>query len=95
VLTDLFLGPDEGLGFVVVGVDLGIDVFLKLLEACEGGAAKRLPLQDRKPFYRVICDSGAFLKRKFCDDPGNRMRPALRARMATVEPIGTSDVFCQ
>lgn len=39
-LTDLFLGPDEGLGFVVVGVDVGIDVFLKLVEACEGGAAK-------------------------------------------------------
>jgi hypothetical protein len=32
-LTDLFLGPDEGLGFVVVRVDVGIDVFLKLLEA--------------------------------------------------------------
>jgi hypothetical protein len=37
-LADLFLGPDEGLGFVVVRVDVGIDVFL--LEACEGGAAK-------------------------------------------------------
>ena len=39
-LTDLFLGPDEGLGSVVVRVDVGIDVFLKLLEACEGSAAK-------------------------------------------------------
>jgi hypothetical protein len=36
-LADLFLGPDEGLGFVVVRVDVGIDVFLKLLEACEEG----------------------------------------------------------
>src|ERR1700739_3360990 len=54
LLTDLFLGPDEGLGFVVVRVDVGIDVFLKLLEACEGGAAKRLPLQDRKPYLDLI-----------------------------------------
>ena len=29
-MTDLFLGPDEGLGFVVVRIDVGIDVFLKL-----------------------------------------------------------------
>lgn len=43
-LTDLCLGPDEGLGFVVVRVDVGFDVFLKLPEACEGGAAERLPL---------------------------------------------------
>ncbi len=53
-LTDFFLGPDEGLGFVVVGVDVGIDVFLQLLEACEGGAAERLPLQDRKPNFDLI-----------------------------------------
>ena len=53
-LTDFFLGPDEGLGFVVVRVDVGIDVFLKLLEACEGGAAERLPLQDRKPYLDLI-----------------------------------------
>jgi hypothetical protein len=39
-LTDPFLGPDEGLGFVVIRVDVSIDVFLKLLEAGEGGAAK-------------------------------------------------------
>ena len=51
---DLFLGPDEGLGSVVVHVDVGIDVILKLLEACEGGAAKRLPLQDRKPYLDLI-----------------------------------------
>ena len=53
-MTDLFLGPDEGLGSVVVCVDIGIDVFLKLLEACEGGAAERLPLQDRKPYLDLI-----------------------------------------
>jgi hypothetical protein len=28
-------------------------------------------------FYRSICDSGAFLKGKFYDDPGNRVSPAL------------------
>src|ERR1700756_14908 len=51
---DLFLGPDEGLGFVVVRVDVGIDVVLKLLEACEGGAAERLTLQDREPYLDLI-----------------------------------------
>ena len=50
----LFLGPDNWLGFVVVGVDVGIDVFLKLLEACEGGAAERLPLQDREPYLDLV-----------------------------------------
>ena len=40
-MTDLFLGPDEGLGSVVVGVDVGIDVFLKLLEV-----VKEVPLSD-------------------------------------------------
>ena len=53
-MTDLFLGPDEGRGFFVVRVDVGIDVFLKLLEACEGGAAKRLPLQDREPYLDLV-----------------------------------------
>ena len=53
-MTDLFLGPDEGLGSVVVRVDVGIDVLLELLEACEGGAAKRLPLQDREPDFDLI-----------------------------------------
>ena len=53
-MTDLFLGPDEGLGSVVVCVDVGIDVILKLLEACEGGAVERLPLQDRKPYLDLI-----------------------------------------
>ncbi|KRQ02057.1 hypothetical protein AOQ71_36310 [Bradyrhizobium manausense] len=42
-LMDRLLGPDEGLGSVVVCVDVGIDVVLKLLEACEGGAAGSLP----------------------------------------------------
>ena len=40
-LTDVFLGPDERFGSVVVCVDVGIDVILQLLEACEGGAAER------------------------------------------------------
>src|SRR5450759_2061759 len=53
-LTDLFLGPDEGLSFVVICVDVGIDVLLELFEACEGGAAKRLPLQDREPYLDLI-----------------------------------------
>src|SRR6201981_2057594 len=51
---DVFLGPYEGRVFVVVRIDVGSDVFLKLLDACEGGAAKRLPLQDRKPYLDLI-----------------------------------------
>ena len=29
-------------------------MFLKLLEACEGGAAERLPLQDREPYLDLV-----------------------------------------
>src|ERR1700756_4928965 len=53
-MTDLFLGPDERLSLVVICVDVGIDVLLELLEACEGGAAERLPLQDREPYLDLI-----------------------------------------
>src|ERR1019366_6964867 len=53
-LTDLFLGPDEGLAPVVISFDIGIDVQLELFEACEGGAAERLPLQDREPNLDLI-----------------------------------------
>jgi hypothetical protein len=53
-LTDLFLGPDEGLGFVVICFDVGIDVLLELFEICEGGAAKRLPVQDREPYLDLV-----------------------------------------
>ncbi len=53
-MTDLFLGPDEGFSFVVVCVDVGIDVLLKLFEACEGCTAERLPLQDREPYLDLI-----------------------------------------
>jgi hypothetical protein len=37
-----------------ISLDVGIDVLLELLEACEGGAAKRLPLQDREPDLDLI-----------------------------------------
>ena len=53
-MPDLFLGPDEGLCFVVICVDVGIDVLLELFEACEGGATERLPLQDREPYFDLI-----------------------------------------
>src|SRR3981081_2087693 len=53
-LTDLFLGPDERLSFVVICFDVGIDVLLELFEACEGCAAKRLPLQDREPYLDLV-----------------------------------------
>jgi hypothetical protein len=45
-LPDLFLGPDEGLSFVIIGFDVGIDMLLELFEICEGSAAQRLSLQD-------------------------------------------------
>ena len=43
-LTDFFLGPDEGLSLFVVCVDVGIDMLLELLKACEGSAVERLPV---------------------------------------------------
>jgi len=49
-----FLGPDEWLSVLVIRLDVGIDVLLELLEACEGGAAKRLPLQDREPYLDLV-----------------------------------------
>ena len=39
-LTDFFLGPDEGLSLFVVCADVGIDVLVELLKACEGSAAE-------------------------------------------------------
>ena len=53
-MTDLFLGPDEGLSLVVICFDIGIDVLLELFETCEGGAAERLPLQDREPYLDLV-----------------------------------------
>ena len=49
-----FLVQTKGSAFFVIRVDVCIDVFLKLLEACEGGSAERLPLQDRKPYLDLI-----------------------------------------
>jgi hypothetical protein len=37
-LVDLFLGPDEWLGCLVVCRDESIDVLLQLLDGSEGGA---------------------------------------------------------
>jgi hypothetical protein len=39
--------------------DVGIDVLLELFEACEGGAAERLPLQDREPYLDLVKPGGA------------------------------------
>src|SRR3977135_856459 len=58
-VTDLLRGPGEGLSFVVICFNVGIDVQLELFEACEGGAAKRLPLQDREPYLDLIEPGGA------------------------------------
>jgi hypothetical protein len=39
-LVDLFLGPDEWLGGLVVCRDESIDVLLQLLDGSEGGAVE-------------------------------------------------------
>src|SRR6516162_3290136 len=75
-LTDVFLGPDERLGSVVVCVDVGIDVILQLLEACEGGAAERLPLQDRKPHLDLI-EPGRSCRREMKLHVGVGLEPML------------------
>jgi hypothetical protein len=43
-LVDLFLGPDEWLGCLVVCRDESIDVLLQLLDGSEGGAAEDRPI---------------------------------------------------
>ena len=37
-----------------MGFDVSIDVLLELFEACKGGAAERLPLQDREPYLDLV-----------------------------------------
>jgi hypothetical protein len=53
-LIDLFLGPGEWLGCLVVCCDESIDVLLQLFDGGEGGAAQGLALQDRKPYFDLI-----------------------------------------
>src|ERR1019366_3011566 len=73
-LTDLFLGPDEGLGLVVISFDIGIDVQLELFEACEGGAAERLPLQDREPYLDLV-EPGRACRREMKSNIGMGLEP--------------------
>ena len=75
-LTDLFLGPDEGLSFVVICFDVGIDVLLELFEACEGCAAKRLPLQDREPYLDLV-EPGRACRREMKLHVGMGLEPLL------------------
>jgi hypothetical protein len=83
-LTDLFLGPDEGFSFVVICLDVGIDVLLELFEACEGGAAKRLPLQDREPYLDLI-EPGRACRREMKLHIGMG-RVSLRSKAVTAYP---------
>jgi hypothetical protein len=48
---------------VVICVDVGIDVLLEVFEACEGGAAERLPVQDREP-YLDLTEPGRAYRRE-------------------------------
>ena len=75
-MTDFFLGPDEGLSFVVICFDVGIDVLLELFEACEGGAAERLPLQDREPYLDLI-EPGRACRREMKLHIGMGLEPML------------------
>src|SRR5216683_249751 len=75
-LTDLFLGPDEGLSLVIICSDVCIDVLLELFEACEGGAAKRLPLQDREPYLDLI-EPGRACRREMKLHIGMGLEPML------------------
>ena len=77
---DLFLGPDEGLGFVVICFDVGIDVLLKLFEAFEGSAAKRMPLQERKPYLDLI-EPGRTCRREMKLHVGADLEPAFVFRV--------------
>ena len=75
-LADLFLGPDEGLSFVIICVDVGIDVLLELFEVREGGAAERLALQDREPYLDLI-EPGRACGREMKLHIGVRLEPVL------------------
>ena len=75
-MTDFFLGPDERLSFVVISVDVGIDVLLQLFEACEGGAAQRLPLQDREPYLDLV-EPGRACRREMKLPIGMGLEPML------------------
>jgi len=55
----MYRGRQKGLSLIVICVHVGIDVLLKLFEAGEGVAAKRLPLQDREPYLDLIDPEGA------------------------------------
>src|SRR6266849_8808067 len=55
---DLGLGPNEGCGALVIGLDEGIDVFLELFDRGEGCAAQGLSLQDREPDLDLVEPGG-------------------------------------
>ena len=65
-----------GLSSVVICVDIGIDVLLELFEACEGGAAERLPLQDREPYLDLI-EPGRACRREVKIHVGMGLEPIL------------------
>lgn len=60
--------------------DIGIDVLLKLFEACERGAAQRLPLSDRKPHLDLI-EPGRAGGREMKVHVGMCLKPFLVLRM--------------
>jgi hypothetical protein len=81
-LVDLFLGPGEWLGGLVVCGDESIDVLLQLLDVGEGGAVEGLSLQDRKPDFDLI-EPGRSGWGEMKVDVGVFLEPALR-RLSTM-----------
>ncbi len=55
---------------------LGIDVLPELFEACEGGAAERLPLQDREPDLDLV-EPGRACRREMKLHIGMGLEPRL------------------
>jgi hypothetical protein len=88
-LTDFFLSPDEGLSLVIICSDVCIDVLLELIEACEGGAAKRLPLQDREPDLDLV-EPGRACRREMKLHIGMG-RVSLRSKAVTAYPALATD----
>ena len=83
---DLGLGPDEGLGIGVVGLDEGVDVLSELFDRGEGCAAERLALQDREPDFDLV-EPGCTRRREVEMDVRMPLEPAVVAGLVGVEVV--------
>ena len=83
---DLGLGPNEGCGALVIGLDEGIDVFLELFDRGEGCAAQGLSFQDREPDLDLI-EPGGPGRREVEAHGGMTLEPAIVLGLVGVEVI--------